>query len=74
LAFATFDCTFQGVEDALRVIDLVDGGWSSGAVVSVVSVVADVSFIRVRAEQAPQTGIPATLVRGLHRGRRKRPP
>ena len=70
MAFATFDCTFHGVEDVLRVIDLVDGSWSSGAVVAVVafvSVVADVSFIRVRTVQAPPPGIPAMLVRGLHR-------
>ena len=56
MAFATFDCTFHGVEDVLRVIDLIDGSWSSGAVVAVValvSVVADVSFIRVRTVQAP---------------------
>jgi hypothetical protein len=71
--FSTFDCTFQGVEDSLRVIDLVNGGWPSGAIVSVVSLVslvsfvADVSFIRVRAGQALQTGIPATLVRGMYR-------
>jgi hypothetical protein len=73
LAFATFDCTFHGVEDVIRVIDLIDDSWSSGAVVAVValvafvSVVADVSFIRVRTVQAPPPGIPVTLVRGLHR-------
>jgi hypothetical protein len=63
LAFATFDCTFHGVEDVIRVIDLIDDSWSSGAVVAVVAlvaVVADVSFIRVRTVQAPPPNISAT--------------
>src|SRR5258707_8690779 len=31
-ALATFTCTFQGIEDTLGIIDLVDSGWAFGAV------------------------------------------
>src|SRR5258708_12698687 len=32
-ALAAFTCTFQGIEDTLGIIDLVDSGWAFGAVV-----------------------------------------
>src|SRR5258708_34570398 len=44
-ALAAFTCTFQGIEDTLGIIDLVDSGWAFGAVAPATARVVGVALV-----------------------------